>query len=94
MNTPLYDVAKALGELTQYRATATVDPLAAQSITIADKLACHMARHFPDATDRSTAGAALVILAASITSLSGIPVEVVANITGLAGQELTQGATR
>jgi hypothetical protein len=91
---PLYDVVRALADLDRYRATATSDVLAEQSIVIADKLAAHMARHFPDPEDRQIAGAALIILAASITQLPDIRIEVVSNVTGLAGQRLHQGATR
>jgi hypothetical protein len=88
MSVPLYDVARALGDLDRYRATATSDPLAAQSTVIADKLAAHMARHFPNPEDRRVAGAALIILAASITQLQDIRIEVVSNVTGLTGQQL------
>lgn len=89
---PLYDIPRAIGAVDRYRATAANDPLAAKSITIADQLARHMARHFPDSQDRRTAGSALIIAAASLGALTDLPIEVVCNVAGLAGHELHRGA--
>jgi hypothetical protein len=89
---PLYDLPRALGEMDRYRASATSDPVAAQSIKISADLARHIARHFPDESDRRTAGCALILAAASLGVLQGIPIEVVCNVAGLAGHELYRGA--
>ena len=96
---PLYDVPAAFAELNRYRATAGQDPVAHQMVAIADKLAAHMARHFPDPADAATAGHAVVITAASLTGLvlwwgdrqEALPGEAMVNIAGLAGQRLANG---
>lgn len=87
---PLYDFTHALSELDRYRATASADGLAERSVAVADDLARNMARHFPEESDRRAAGTALVIAAASIAALRSVPLEVVVNVTGLAGQQLYQ----
>lgn len=89
---PLYDVARALGDLDRYRATAACDPVAAKCVTVAADLARHMARHFPNDESRRTAGCALVIVAASLGALRDLPIEFVCNVAGLTGHRLHQGS--
>jgi len=96
---PLFDVPSALAELNHYRATVGQDPVAQQMVSIADELAAHMALHFPDPADAATAGHAVVIAAASLSTMTlswgghreVLPGPAMVNIAGLAGQRLANG---
>ncbi|MGH3477896.1 MAG: hypothetical protein ACRDQD_13770 [Nocardioidaceae bacterium] len=90
---PLYDVTAALGDASKYRVTAGRGTVAAHTVVIADQLAYHLGRHFPDRDEARVAGHALVIAAASLGALPDLPVAVVCNIAGLAGQSLVMGAS-
>jgi len=89
---PLYDVTEGLRVLGRYRDSVGRDPAARETVRIADKLALHMRRHFPDPSDAATAGHALVIAAASLAAIpEDIPRAVWSNIAGPAGQRLAGG---
>lgn len=87
---PLYDVTVALAELRKFRQRGGVYVEA--STQLADELAYHMARHFPDPLDRETAGRAVVIVVASLAALQRVDsLAAVLNIGALAGERLMTG---
>lgn len=88
---PLYDVEAALQQVRARReSTNLVDRKAAR---VADRLARHMLRHFPNGTE--DAGVALIVAAASVGVLAvdkEIPPAVLVNIVGFAGARLIEHA--
>lgn len=88
---PLYDEERGLRELARHRLKR--DDLTRRQVEIADRLALHMQRHFA-AEEAETAGRALLVGAASVTTLAadGIPAAVVCNILAFtAGRMITDG---
>jgi hypothetical protein len=91
---PLYDVAGGLAAMRRYRTLAGADPLARESVRIADQLAFHLRRHFPDPSDAAIAGTGLILGVASVGVLADCPTSVaMIQIAGLAGQQLVEGTT-
>lgn len=89
MTAPTYDVENALRELA--RARRRQDDLTGATAQISDDLAVNMARQFgPEGAE--TAGLALVVCAASIGALKGLPLEVVINVIAFAGQRMVLDA--
>lgn len=87
----LYDIEQGLTEAAKFRRRR--DEASRAQITIADRLADHLLRHFgPEAEE--TAGLALVVGAASIGALAvqDIPSSAVVNVLALAGQRLVADA--
>jgi hypothetical protein len=84
---PLYDEARALREVA--RARLKRDTLTCGQVTIADRLAGEMQRHF-SAGETETVGRALLISAASCGALAGegIHASVILNILGFAAGRL------
>lgn len=72
-------------------ATEEIPPYDVTAALLADQLAYHLGRHFPDPEDARVAGHALVI--AALGALPDLPMAVVCNIAGLAGQSLVMGAS-
>lgn len=89
MTAPTYDVENALRELAKARRRQ--DQLTTASAQIADDLAIHMARQFgPEGAE--VVGLALVTCAASLGALRDLPIEVVMNVIGFAGQRMVLDA--
>jgi hypothetical protein len=86
---PLYDEERGLRELARHRLKR--DALTLHQVSIADKLAVNIERHF-SAEETETAGRALLIGAASCATLArsgeNIPVAVVVNILGFAAARM------
>jgi hypothetical protein len=84
---PLYDEEKGLRELARHRLKR--DALTLHQVSIADKLAVNIERHF-SAEETETAGRALLLGVASGATLANdeIPAAVILNILGFAAARM------
>jgi len=82
---PLYDVEAAYREIAVNACRG--DVLTTKTAEIADGLAAQLARHFAP-EELPVAARAIVITAASLIALDGLPLAVVCNVAGFAGYRL------